>query len=158
MARYLRTIRQGRWLTQSWLTADELQADALIDLKTEGNVLSIYRVDTDLEVDRVAVALAANRGSLDNIDYAVFDDSNFPTIGLVVKQQEGETPDTFVDGLHYDLVNLTVGKLAELAQTISTGYMHRILKKDVRRRIQEGLATGKLNRSKLTTGLLNALE
>lgn len=64
MARILRKIRKNRWYKTeeiSWLPDNELQADALDDLRTKYNELSVYRIDeNESNLDRVIAALATN--------------------------------------------------------------------------------------------------
>ena len=75
MATFLRMTRQGRWLKYpdlEWLQPDELQSDALLDLQTKDNRLSVYRAEGEEEAKQVVIALAANRESLSNLDYAIF--------------------------------------------------------------------------------------
>lgn len=153
MAQYLRVIRQSRWLQQSWVNAGDLQADALRDIQTEGNRLSVYRVNASGEIDRIVVALAANRGSLGNIDYAIIDDSSFPAIGITLQQQPGATHDSVVNALHYDLTRLTVSKLTQFAQLIASGPLRRTLKKDLQGKLQNAVNSGRLDRDKLQEGL-----
>ena len=47
--------RQGRWLDLEWLPKGELQSDALLDLKTEDNKLSVYKVDGVEDTERVVI-------------------------------------------------------------------------------------------------------
>ena len=66
MAFVLRMISQGRWLFEPqlfpWISKDEPLADALLDLKTEKNKLSVYDIESpnsdieqNLELKRIIV-------------------------------------------------------------------------------------------------------
>ena len=110
----MRTTRQARWLKYpdlEWLSQDDIQSDALLDLRTEDNKLSVYKVENEADTERVIIALAATRENLSNLDYAVFEDSTLASTDITISQQNGETPDAEVNKLHYDLTNLTVRKL-----------------------------------------------
>jgi hypothetical protein len=71
----LRKIRKAKWYKHqkvAWLKAGELQADAIGDLYTENNALSMWLVTDDKSnLQRVAAALAANCEYLGNLDYAL---------------------------------------------------------------------------------------
>ena len=113
----MRVVRQPRWHKNpelDWLPDGDLQADALGELQTGGNALSVYRVENETGRERVIVALAANRDNLANLDYAIFDDAGLASIGVAINQPDGQTPDLGVNRLHYDLANLTAGRLVQL--------------------------------------------
>ena len=153
--------RQARWLKHpdlDWLPRDELQSDALGDLQTKDNTISVYRVDNEQDAERVIVALAANREYVANLDYAIFEDAEFDSIDIEVSQNEGETPDAEVNKLHYDLTNLTARKLVQLAQVVSSGRHSRILKKTVEVRLRRALVAGYLDKGRLKPDLLRRIQ
>lgn len=161
MPYYLRSIRQRRWFQHPdipWLPQGELQGDALLDLQPKDNSLSIYEVRNEAEERRVAVALAANRDNLDVFDYAIFEGTQFPTIGVNVVPCEGETPDAEVNSFHHDLRQLTVHGLVGLAEVISTGKQNRIPRKTLKSRLVEAIKAGTLHKDKMKTGLLSKLQ
>ena len=161
MRYFLRTIRQGRWLKYpsiDWLQDSELQGDALRDLETEGGKLSVYRVSDEDDLKRVVTALAANRGFLGNVDYAVFEDTHFANLGIALELQSGTTPDIRVNQLHYDLCNLTVRRLASLAEIISVGKCNRVQKKMILDWLRAAYARGHFDEAKIEPKILEALK
>ncbi len=160
MTYFLRVIRQTRWLKYpdlDWLPVGGLQGDALGDLQTTGNALSIFKVESETDKERVVIGLAANRDNLANLDYAVFEDSLFNTLGIAAEQREGATPDIQVNNLHYELRNLTVGQVAQLAQVVSTGEHGRISRKQVKSQLQAAISAGTVDRGRLKPQLLKDL-
>ena len=160
MSSFLRLIRGGRWLKfpdVDWLQDGELQGDAFSDLQTSGGKLSIFKVDDETDKQRVVIALAANRDDVDVLDYAVFEDSNLASQGIVPDIQEGETPDKEANQLHYELRNMTVTRLAQLAEVVAAGEHKRILKKQIKSWLQKAVTTGDLNKTKMKRGLLQSL-
>ena len=156
----MRMTRQARWLKYpglNWLPQNEIQGDALRDLQSEDNRLSVYRVESKEDTERVVIALAANRDNLANMDYAVFDEAMLMSIDMTIAQQAGETPDEKVNKLHYDLKNLTVGRLAQLAAVVSAGEHERIPRKDIRDRLRRAVRTGTLDRGSLKPQLLETI-
>src|ERR1700687_5618805 len=77
----------------TWLGARDLRADALRDLKTENNTLSIYEVDeaSGVSVPRILAALAANRDRISKIEFVIFDSAAVETSGLACERVDGET-------------------------------------------------------------------
>ena len=73
----LRTIRKSKWYKHErvpWLVEGELQADALGDLRTSDNELSVWLVEDDeSNLEQVVTALAVTRQRISNVDYALFD-------------------------------------------------------------------------------------
>ena len=55
-------------------------------------------------------------------------------------------PDACVNGLHYDLENLSVKRLAQLTEIVSTGEHERLLQQNVKTLLHEAASAGQLNR------------
>lgn len=68
MAQFLRVLNNRiHWLTDvPWLEDGELQADVFKDIPTTNGELSIYKVSSDAEVERVLIAIAAGRIKIAN--------------------------------------------------------------------------------------------
>ena len=141
-----------------WLSQGDIQSDALGDLQTKGNTLSVYRVENDEETEQVVVALAANRDSLANLDYAVLDHAQLIETRLSICQQDRETPDLQVNKLHYDITNLTVVKLAQLAQVISSSSHVRVPRKQLKEALKRAVNAGKLDTVRVKSSLLTKLQ
>ena len=141
-----------------WLPENEIQSDALGDLQTRANKLSVFRIETEDDTERVAIALAANRDNLANLDYAIFEDTTLVPAGISILQQEGETPDPEANKLHYDLTNLTVRELGLLAQAVAAGEHSRKLPKDVKAGLQRGIQSGDLDQGRLKPQLLQKIQ
>ena len=64
MSFFLRKIRKAKWYKDekdTWLADGELQADSLVDLKTDDNALSVWYIEHDKSnLKRVIAALGAN--------------------------------------------------------------------------------------------------
>jgi len=140
------------------LPIGELQGDSLRDLETTDNTLSVYEVNNEHDKERVAVALAAHRKFVSVFDYAVFDDTNFASLGIIAEPHEGNTPDAAVNQLHYHLRNLTLGRLTGLARVVSEVEHIRIAPNVVKARISEAIAAGTLPTEKLEPELLARLQ
>ena len=73
----LRKIRKSKWWKHPgvpWLAHSDLQADALGDLQTSSNQLSVYHIEDDKSnLEQIVTALAASRDTIANLDYALLD-------------------------------------------------------------------------------------
>ena len=157
MTRHLRVVRQRRWAVFpdiAWLTPRELQADAMLDLQTRGNHLSVYRVDSQAEVERVVAALAANRDHVANLDYAIFDDDELLEQPIEITQSPGETANV----LHHDIGELTVGNVALLAKVIASGDHTRVHRRDIQEMLSRALRSGDLVLDRVRPSLLARIE
>ena len=158
MSRFMRVISGGKWRSDlDWLDAGELSGDVLWDLRTQGGKLSVYRVAED-DRRRVVAALAANRDNVSKLDYAVFEDSCLGSLGITVDRSDGHTPDEAVNGLHYNLGNLTVERLAALAEIIAAGEHKRIYGKTIIKWLNDAASAGNLDVEKVKSGIRKALQ
>lgn len=168
MPQYLRSVRRGRWELPQWLSpsrgdhqADalcDLQADALGDLATRGNKLSVFRVESDQDIDRITVALAATRDNLQNVDYAVFDDAELQGIGIHIRQSPGKTPAYQVNELHYDFFQLTARQTADLAAIIAKGNIARRPRFEIKESMRLAIQGGELDQEAIKKSVLSQLS
>lgn len=127
---------------EGWLHPDDVRADALWDLKTEQNALSVYLLDSKDEglINRFVAALAAIRQRVVHFDYALVDLESFRTLGLALADAPGVTPDSTVNGWHKNVIELTAEKVAKVAAHIQgSGEFGRVQAKDVGRLIRRSL-------------------
>ena len=71
---------------------------------------------------------AATKEHISEVAYFVFEGSNLESLGITVQKIDGDTADKDVNNLHHDLGNLTVGRLANLAEIVSNGKSRQIPK------------------------------
>lgn len=143
---FLRRIQKGRWFKQEWLQADEVPGDALNDLATNGNRLSVYYVEDvsdETILKRIYAAIAATRDYPDNLDYALIDARDLDKLGLRTEVEIGLTPDDEVNLLHRDIVELSAQKITWLAIEIFPPERRtRILKKEVIKLLSQSMSSG----------------
>lgn len=151
MATLLRSIRQGRWQSDSqptWLTTGDVPACTLIDLEAKDNILSVYEITDTCDISRIAIALVATRDNLQNFDYAFFDDTSLTSIGISIVAKLGKTPDPVVNQVHRDLGELTIGKLCDLATSIyKSQTIDRISRPKISERLFEAVRSGELDKN-----------
>jgi hypothetical protein len=134
-----------------WLAPADLQADALSDLATKGNKLSVFLIaDKDDSLTRVVAALAANSQVIWDFEYALFDEAALSQINISMEVTEGDTPDSLVNTWHRDLIELTAAKSMKLASIVrEQAERSFILSKQVRALVAEALMSNKLDRTRL---------
>lgn len=143
-----------------WLRAGEIQADAVTDLRTQKNGLSVFIIDNDRNnLDRVVAAFAANRDDYDKLDYVLFEDRVLDELEIRTQQQPGITPDPQVNRWHINLVELSAQKVVDLARAILRyGTTSRVLKKTVQKMIEDGVLEGRIDRARLRNKILARIE
>jgi hypothetical protein len=151
-----RKIEKAKWYKTSavpWLAPDALQADALSDLSTKGNKLSVYLVEDELEaLKRLIAALAANRDFITKLDYALFQEDSLSNLGIRVVEEEGDTPDHVVNTWHRNLSEITVEKIVSLAEVIKNSRKERVLEKRVRALVIHALASNQIDSGRMKLG------
>jgi len=150
----LRKIRKGRWRGSeviSWLSSVDLQADALVDLATKDNRLSVYIVVTDRSnLERILAALAGNCDFISNLDYVLLEQNALDEINIKIASVKGETPDKEVNAVHRDLLELSATQILSLAKLFSTrGERNRLTGGRVLELLARAIFFGHIERVKL---------
>jgi len=142
-----------------WLSVGALQADALGDLKTTGNELSVFAIDDTANADRVASALAAEGEHVSVFDYVLFDESIISQLAMTLVLSPGRTPDSSVNQNHRDLTQLTAAGLLDLAMALSKGgIFKRFTDRDVANRICTSIKNGHINVAVLKDVFITSLK
>jgi predicted Mrr-cat superfamily restriction endonuclease len=152
---FLRKIRKGKWYKHSgvpWLSNDDLQADALADLQTQSNRMSVYYVKDDRSnLSRVIAAMAARCDFLSNIDYALVAQELLDEIDIRAEKVPGSLPDSHVShNWHQDLYELTASDVMSLAMFIrSKAEIERTSHSEVLNLVAHAITSNHISRSKL---------
>jgi len=117
--RLLRTIKRGRWLEAPPGKPDRAPADALLDLQTRENKLSLWLIDDDgSNLDEVVGSIALTRETVSHVDYVTFGLDVVEEIGLDLRQTQGHTPVPAVNSWHREAVELSAENIADLADKL----------------------------------------
>ena len=119
--------------------------------------MSLYRIDDEDEFESVVVGLASSRDNFANLDYAILDESAIHSAAITLVKTDGNTPCDKANMLHYDLQELTVDKVVNLAQSISEGYLDRIPKKEIENRVRKAMESGLLDLSRVNVSMRQKL-
>jgi hypothetical protein len=101
----------------TYVPADEAPADALKDLRTEHDALSVWQIDdNEANLDRVLAAIASSRDYLLKLDFLIFDSKHIEELGLKMEREDGRTYDSKANSdWHFDLIHLSASDLSRLA-------------------------------------------
>ena len=150
---YLRKIRKNRWHDIiPWLQSGDIQADALGDLNTSDNQLSVWLVDNDKSyLEQIVAAITATRDHISNFDYVLFQEEDVLQLNIKVVESPGKTPSQVVNSWHVDFTELTGEELVALAHVIQeNGQRERIPEKRVLDLLAQGFASQQIDREKVS--------
>src|SRR5262245_1715293 len=117
----LRKITKAKWYDDESIPVGEIQADALTDLRTDKNALSVWSVELDeSSLAAVIAALASNKTAhVSKVDYVLLDDDVIARLDLRPVKSDGDSPHHEANTRwHLDLTGLTVSKIAGLAREV----------------------------------------
>lgn len=160
----LRAIRKAKWYKNSgvpWLADGELQSDALSDLTTSGNCLSMWQIDNDFSnLNRVIAALSSKRNILANFDYALIDQKFFEDRNIKIRQSCGDTPDLDANAnWHWEICELSVPMLINTATFIhKSANIERVMSNDVAKAISTSLSANSFDINKIDEKLLSRVR
>ena len=144
----LRTVRQNRWLKDAaapFLAIDDVPADAVGDLLTQQNLLSVWEVAQDCSnIEPIVRAVAIGRNEIASMGYVVFDSGWLPAAGIEIRENKGESLDEGANAWHRDLV-LSGNKLVALTKTILRyGESGTVLKARLQQFVDQGIRNGQI--------------
>jgi hypothetical protein len=152
----LRKIRRSKWFAGAvdWLPVGELQADALGDLATKSNELSLWFVPDDRgNLTEVIAALSLSGDHVSVVEYALIDLDLCRDRGFEIAENPGATPFDGANHWHRDLVRLTAGNVLNLAELVIHAPQERCHHKDVLTYVAQAVNSGKVNISKIRPDL-----
>jgi hypothetical protein len=164
MTCFLRKVRKSKWYNNpdvQWLTSGALQADALSDLQTKGNKLSLWIIEEDSSnLERVVTALGSTCDHAAQIDYALVECSKVKELGIILENTPGDSADEELNGkYHVDATQLTAEQVYNFARLIqSTAEIQRCYKVKLIALLREGVGKGVLKTSSMQPSLLIALS
>ena len=159
----LRKITKPKWYDTPWLPAGDVPADALVDLRTQRNELSVWHVEPDeTNLNAVIAALASNQTTrVANLDYVLLADEAVAALGIQCVKTDGDSPHRDANTRwHCDLVELTATKVVRLAEEMKRREAEhkRLMPNIVKSILLSALQAGALQRGSVTPELLAELE
>lgn len=104
-------------------SVENLQADAVGDIRTSRNTLSIWEVDShdDISLDDGVFALITSpaQSSLDKVDFIIFSEQELEKYNLKLIRTDGDTLVNDLKCKHRDIIELTYGSMRGILEIIS---------------------------------------
>lgn len=119
MAFLVRKIARAKWPEEK-CELSFLDGDAISDLRTTDNTLSLWYIDSEEELETAALALSASSKSekIDSFTVVWVPLEEIQAKGLSVVKSDGDTVVADLVKMHRDLNEITYGKLGSTAEVI----------------------------------------
>jgi len=148
MSLLVRKINKAKWLQVDISTTDDVSSDAITNcLKTTKNTLSVWKIDTEEDLEQAVLALVANQDHLDTIDVVILQEDSLNEYNLNIVASPGDTPVESLVEAHRDIADLTFSRLGNvkdhIVERIRNEHIKRFtvgnLKKLIKKSIEDGL-------------------
>jgi len=144
MSYLVRKINKAKWYQIDIENDNNVSGDAITNcLKTNKNTLSVWKIETEDDLDQAILALVANQDHLDTIDIVILEESSLLEYNLNIVASPGDTPVESLKNAHRDISELTFTKLGEVKDHIverirnqklkryTVGSLKKLLKKSI---------------------------
>ena len=122
MPYFIRAINRENWPEpEDNATAHDLDADALNDLKTQDNTLSVWYAENDDELRKAIVAYLASMDKwveLEEVDFIVIDVKDIEDAGIKLEKTPNFTYIQDYQEMHRDLAELKYDSIEQLADIV----------------------------------------
>jgi hypothetical protein len=150
----VRKIDKAKWITGSTPIEPLSSADAITNcLKTKNNTLSVWRIDSETELEEAVLAIVSGQDHLDTIDVVMLDDDYLIKCKIPTKEIEGRTPVEDLKHTHRDLSSLdfwAIGMVAEhIVENIKKDKLKRFTQAKLKKIIKDAIANNRLKLSDL---------
>lgn len=165
MAFLVRKVARAKWPEELCNTTD-IPGDAIADLRTTNNTLSLWRIESEDELEKAALALSASSKTerIENVSLVWIPEKDFEEKGLVLdKSSAGDTVISDLVNTHCDLCDLSYGSLGTVASTImkgilKEGHYKRYSKKEIKTFLVNAYLENKIEESKCKTSLIDEIK
>ncbi len=115
----IRKISKAKWYQVDIENDDNVSADAVTNcLKTTKNNLSVWRIESEDDLDQAVLALVSNQDHLDTIDVVILEESSIIDYKLNIVASPGDTPVESLIDAHRDISDLTYTNLGHVKDHI----------------------------------------
>lgn len=119
MSLLVRKIEKAKWNQKHVLDGEIPSADAITNcMKTRGNTLSVWRIESQAELDDVVVAIVSGGQHLDTIDVVLIPEELALNNKVEVIPSDGCTPYTLFVERHRDFAELDYSSLGIVSDMI----------------------------------------
>jgi hypothetical protein len=149
----VRKIDRNKWMNGDDVI-EPIPADAITNcLRTKGNTLSVWKVNSERELEEAVLAIASSQDHLETIDVVWLDDDYFVKCKVNVEQTDGLTKIKDLAHTHRDLASLdlwTLGMVAQhVAESIKRNRIKRYTAASLKKILKDAVSKNRLNLSDL---------
>lgn len=138
----LRQIRQDRWheIENAWFGGDDIQADAVSDLRSTENKLSFWRIFADqTNLDLVITGISSGFELEDPFDFALIHEQHVVDAGFKIIPSAANTVLKEANRFHVDIIELTGNTLVKLSKIIMDCEKERYLQPQIWSLLAKGI-------------------
>ena len=162
MSLFVRKINRNNWPTIPTPVPD-IGSDAITGcMRTAGNSMSLYEINSEADADEAFLALVSNFDSIETFDIMLMDRAQFTALGMNLIQSPGVTPVQSLRNTHWDVTDLTYNKLAPIAGYMLTCFQadkhDRRTKGKLKTILKKAVTEGRLDPSTLKEKVRNELS
>tara|TARA_R110002033_G_scaffold40631_3_gene81046 strand:- start:134 stop:625 length:492 start_codon:yes stop_codon:yes gene_type:complete len=149
MGLLVRKINRSKWPNSDNTDVFEISSDAITScLRSTRNTLSVWKIDSEKDLDEAVLALAASFQRLESIDVVLLEGQDLVKANINCIQTKGITLVKDLEQTHYDLSELNyfkVGLVAEhIAQRIYLKKIKRYTVTDLKRVLNKAIEDNRL--------------
>lgn len=162
MAQFFRKVKNHRWWHPEFCAAElgegQVPAGAMRDfLERYPQPVSVFDVSGGLEwIEATVAALVISKGSIDQVDYVIFDDAVLAELPLRCERTEGLTRDEQVNESHVDIgpfpVDAICGFIRRAWGKVESG---RFYKREVAAAVEKSVRAGRVKKQEIPEVILD---
>jgi len=155
MSYFIRRVTGKYWSFKCPNSMKKLPADLItMDMRTEDNSFSLYKIEKNNFLNKVILGLAINRERIQKLQYIRIDESRIKSEKFKIQKTDGHTKLDVVNNNHFDIINLKSHTIVELAwflaKIVEKGDTETIPKQEIKKMITEAINCGEIDISVLT--------
>lgn len=165
MAFLVRKISRAKWPEEMCDVVD-LQSDAISDLRTTGNTLSLWRIEEESDLPNAALALSASSKSnkIENVSVVWISEELIDQQRIKIDENsEGDTVVSDLSNTHRDLCELTYKSLGDFAKILMKELIEkrrykRYSKGEIKKALVKAYTENRIAEEKCTSELLAEIQ
>ena len=162
MSLLVRKIDRSKWRRTGIEGGDDVCADAITScLRTTGNKMSVWLIESEAEIDEAVLAIAAGQLHLETFDVVTISPDYIGEKGIAVSATESETPVEELRHIHRDLCELSYCSLGvvayHIAERISQNRAHRYTEGRLKGLLRNAISQERLEAQRLSESVRKKL-
>ena len=160
----VRKIELSKWRQRKVLEGESPSAETItLDLRATGNKLSVWEIDSEIEIEEAVLAYISKCDHLETMDLVIIEPSLINDNGLKVIESTEDTPYSDFARKHRDIIELDYDSLGrvwfcivesmKLRLESTTEQTVRFTKPKLIKILEQGISGNKINSEELKAGI-----